>query len=279
MLTFKKGNAYRAIKAIPMKGPTFSELPVGTYFVCVKGGKNPRLALESPEGGKFYAMAVPLTELQTCLEGALLSDVPDTLKRHLGLSTAETPASHNRFKKGDVARVATPFELGKTTIPTGTMMRCIKGGQSPVFVMRKPDGALVEVRMGTNAMSGLALADPVVDRSLMGVTHSIKTFPAKSEETLAMRGEITLPDGFRVDVSCNGHGDPVLFRGVNGQGRDAEEALMLRIRQALTDANMDVDAFVELDGLYANYLALAEGIETFAAYARHQQTMLEALSA
>lgn len=279
MLTFKKGNAYRAINAIPMKGPTFSELPVGTYFVCVKGGKHPKLALESPEGGKFYAMAMPLTELRTSLESASLSDVPDTLKSHLGLSTAATPTASNRFKKGAIARVDTPFDLDGTTIPAGTMARCIKGGQSPVFVMRKPDGALIEVRMGTHAMSGMSLADPVVDRSLMGVTHSIKALPALSQETLALTGEITLPDGFRVDVSCNGHGDPVLFRGVKGQGRAAVEALTLRIHQALTDANLDVDAFVELDGLYANYLALAEGIETFAAYARHQQAMLEALSA
>jgi len=257
MLTFKKHQTFRAKKPITVTGPTFNGLPQGTAFVCIKGGKNPRLAFETPEGGRFMALALPLGELQQIMEAIPAQDVPATLAQHVGLSQASTATS--AFKKGDIVQFKEAMPLSDTTIDAGSMGRCIKGGKYPTILVRTPEG-LLEIRLGTGGSELLAPAEPLVDAALAGVTHKITTYPELSQETIALSGTITLPDGSSLTVENRGEGAPTHLRG-----GDASKTLDRLLDTSLKEAGMDSN-LIGLDDLYVNYLTTTYGIETFADY-------------
>ena len=274
MLTFKKHQTFRAKTPIAIKGPTFDGIAQGTAFVCIKGGKNPQLAFETPEGGRFMALSFPLNELQKIMEVIPAQDVPATLAQHVGLSQApaSAPAATSAFKKGDFVQFKEAMPLSDTTIAAGSMGRCIKGGKYPTILVRAPKG-LLEIRLGTGDSELLAPAEPLVDAALVGVTHKITTYPKLSQETIALSGTITLQDGSRLTVENSGQGSPTLIRG-----RDASKTLDRLLDTCLIEAGMDSN-ITELDDLYVGYLTTSYGIETFADYvADFNQQMAELMA-
>ena len=267
MLIIKKDKGFRSLRPLPTGGPGFLEIPAGTSFVCVRGGKNPRLAFKSPVADEYFVMTLPASKLSECLEAVSQDSLPDALLSHLNLLPDQQIP---RFSKGAVVSVVESFNVNEEVYGEGVLLKCVKGGSTPHFVVRRPSDKEVVTLCLTGAyLRNLRTTSPIVDDTFKGMKHTVTANDALSQETIALSGTIELQNGMLIAVECEGRGDPVSFYSMGHHGNQPEEKLGELLDTAVRNANLSPASFPEVGTLFANYLTQTIGIETFGEYCAH----------
>lgn len=196
---FIKHKAYLCISNVPTSSPEHSPGKEGNVLLCTRAGQRPELT-----DGKMMVSA-KAEQLAPFFKEAPLRSLPSDLQ---GVTSTAAPS----FRKGDIARVTVPLEIeGSEPIPTGTLMKCQRGGKSPSFML--PDeanpyqGSIIQTSPESFEKVG-----EIITPMLEDVKIKINTFEEMSEETLAKRGTISIGTT-EIGVQNSGHGEADILWG------------------------------------------------------------------
>lgn len=275
MTTIRKRDTVKSRNEIPLSGDR--KIPVGTAFYCLSGGRNPEIAFYSEEEDAVFRLRDRDGQLTATMDPIPMSELPKPLREHLDLDVAPVT-----LKKGQFKKLAQPITLKNEkgediTFPKGIRAKVLRGGSKPsILAMLPGENEFRQISfssVGPELFSdGAPLED---DPRLNQITVRVKTIPEFTEETTARRGMITL-GSHRIDVSCHGHGDPLLCTSLD---KGAAKALYTLLESIIRDGGVEKRGNDDLVEDYLDFLAGdTYGMETFADFVRHKQESLRQLT-